>query len=305
MLSHADQDGQDPRAWSVGLTTAPPPVPAAPTYRRRPPRPGLGSDHKGTTVTYAFAWLDGHPAHEEWVGVLGLLLNVPDLSFAQLRHAVHLGITAPGRQGHHGAKLVDVARRAGTSAGTVSNVLNHPDRVTEATRTRVEKAIADLGFVRGGTIVGHTPHWRRSSFATWLFAPAVSGRYPARGGSRPVPLVGEPWPGIPVRGRNSQGRSDACWAPVAKGLTPHGLRHTHRTVMEDLGTEKVLMDDRMGHFDGSVSARYAHVTPSMRQRLTAGLTAQWEAALDARLDMHPSSPVDTLNRLLRARAELR
>jgi hypothetical protein len=75
--------------------------------------------------------------------------------------------------------------------------------------------------------------------------------------------------------------------------------------MEDLGTEKVLMDDRMGHFDGSVSARYAHVTPSMRQRLTAGLTAQWEAALDARLDMHPSSPVDTLNRLLRARAELR
>ncbi|GGU74523.1 hypothetical protein GCM10010211_45470 [Streptomyces albospinus] len=33
--------------------------------------------------------------------------------------------------------------------------------------------------------------------------------------------------------------------------------------MEDLGTEKVLMDERMGHIDGSVSARYAHVTPGM------------------------------------------
>jgi hypothetical protein len=75
--------------------------------------------------------------------------------------------------------------------------------------------------------------------------------------------------------------------------------------MEDLGTEKVLMDDRMGHFDGSVSARYAHVTPNMRMRLVAGLTAQWEAALDARLSMHPTSPVDTLNRLLRGRAASR
>lgn len=34
-------------------------------------------------------------------------------------------------------------------------------------------------------------------------------------------------------------------------------------MMEDLGTEKVHMDERMGHIDGSVSARYAHVTPGM------------------------------------------
>lgn len=183
----------------------------------------------------------------------------------------------------------------------MSNVLNHPDRVTEVTRTRVQKAIADLGFVRGGTIVGHTPHRRRSSFATWLFAPAVSASYPARGASRPVPLVGEPWPGIPVRGRNSLGRADTCWAPIAKGLTPHGLRHTHRTLMEGLGMEKVSIDDRMGHFDGSVSARYAHVTPGMRQRLVLGLTEQWEAALDDRLAMCPTSPVQVLDALLRAR----
>jgi hypothetical protein len=73
-------------------------------------------------------------------------------------------------------------------------------------------------------------------------------------------------------------------------------------MMEDLGTEKVLMDERMGHIDGSVSARYAHVTPGMRQRLKLGLTEQWESALDARLALSPASPVRVLNDLLRARA---
>lgn len=75
--------------------------------------------------------------------------------------------------------------------------------------------------------------------------------------------------------------------------------------MEDLGTEKVLMDERMGHIDGSVSARYAHVTPGMRRRLMLGLTEQWESALDARLAMCPTSPVHALNGLLRARGDAR
>ncbi|MFF6874658.1 LacI family DNA-binding transcriptional regulator [Streptomyces sp. NPDC012474] len=206
--------------------------------------------------------------------------------------------------GHQGAKLVDVARLAGVSTGTVSNVLNRPDRVAEATRVRVEKAIADLGFVRGGTVSEHAAHWRRNGFATWLFTPAASGWYPKKAPqeARPVPILGEPWPGVPARGRGATDRADACWLPIAKGLTPHGLRHTHRTMMEDLGTEKVLMDQRMGHLDGSVSARYAHVTPGMRERLMLGLTQQWEAALDARLALCPTSPVRVLNDLLRARA---
>ncbi|MBF8173519.1 LacI family DNA-binding transcriptional regulator [Streptomyces olivaceus] len=205
--------------------------------------------------------------------------------------------------GHQGAKLVDVARRAEVSTGTVSNVLNHPDRVREDTRVRVEFAITELGFIRGGATSEHAAHWRRNGFATWLFTPAVSGWYPKKAPqeARPVPILGEPWPGIPARGRGAAARADACWLPIAKGLTPHGLRHTHRTMMEDLGTEKVLMDKRMGHIDGSVSARYAHVTVGMRQRLVAGLTAQWEAALDARLAMCTTSPVRALDSLLKAR----
>jgi integrase len=219
---------------------------------------------------------------------------------------VFRGQGMPRADSQQGAKLIDVARRADVSTGTVSNVLNRPDRVTEAKRVRVEQAIADLGFIRGGAGSEHAAHWRRNGFATWLFAPAVSGWYPKKAPqqARPVPLLGEPWPGLPARGRGASERAEACWLPIAKGLTPHGLRHTHRTVMEELGTEKVLMDERMGHIDGSVSARYAHVTRSMRKRLMLGLTKQWETALGARLGLCPTSPVRVLNDLLRVRASM-
>lgn len=42
----------------------------------------------------------------------------------------------------------DVAQLAGVSMSTVSNVLNRPERVTDAKRERVEAAMRELGFVR-------------------------------------------------------------------------------------------------------------------------------------------------------------
>lgn len=42
----------------------------------------------------------------------------------------------------------DVALRAGVSVGTVSNVMNHPDKVAPSTVTRVRAAIDELGFIR-------------------------------------------------------------------------------------------------------------------------------------------------------------
>jgi LacI family transcriptional regulator len=44
--------------------------------------------------------------------------------------------------------IKDVARRAGVSVGTVSNVINRPQRVSAETRRRVEAVIAELGYVR-------------------------------------------------------------------------------------------------------------------------------------------------------------
>jgi integrase len=212
------------------------------------------------------------------------------------------GHRPPNRAGRGpGATLVDVARRAEVSPATVSAALNHPEVVHEATRDRIASAVADLGYVRGGWLGELSAHWRRTNFATWLFRPAATGWYSKKGHVlvHPVPVLGEPWPGIPVRGRNAAGRADACWVPIASGLTPHGLRHTHKTLMEELGTPGKLMDERMGHADGSVQARYSHVTAGMRRRLLEGLTGLWEAALAERRMMSPGSPVAVLDRLLR------
>jgi hypothetical protein len=98
---------------------------------------------------------------------------------------------AQGRLVSH--ELVDVARLAGVSAGTVSNVLNRPSAVPEATRHGVNDAVTQLGHVRGGA--------------------DPRGSVPRR----------------PVRGRDPSDRANACWLPLAKGLTPHGLRHGSKT----------------------------------------------------------------------------
>ena len=50
------------------------------------------------------------------------------------------------REGSTGIK--QVAAHAGVSVGTVSNVLNRPDMVSEPTRRKVLRAIEELGFVR-------------------------------------------------------------------------------------------------------------------------------------------------------------
>ncbi|MDH6111528.1 integrase [Kitasatospora sp. MAP12-15] len=209
---------------------------------------------------------------------------------------------ANGSVSRPGAKLVDVARRAGVSTGTVSNVLNRPDAVAEATRVRVVQAIADLGYVRNVASGERAAHWRRSGFGTWLFQPAATGWYPKRGEheAHPVPLVSEPWPGVPARGRGASQRAEASWLPIARGLTPHGLRHAHKTILDELKTPVKLKDERMGHEDGSVQARYSHITAEMRQELIEGLTRVWETALEARRRMSPGSPVAVLDALLRA-----
>jgi integrase len=89
--------------------------------------------------------------------------------------------------------------------------------------------------------------------------------------------------------------------PIAPGLTPHGLRHTHKTLMREAATAPKLMDERLGHEDGSVQSRYDHITAGMRQALMAALTESWEESLNARRAVSPGSPVAVLDALLRAR----
>ncbi|MGH3379511.1 MAG: LacI family DNA-binding transcriptional regulator [Actinoallomurus sp.] len=227
--------------------------------------------------------------------------------------ARHVARTAPTPCACHGKRFVfsgrgrarpvgvaAVARRAGVSAGTVSTVLNHPERVAAATRARVEAVLGEVEAEEGEG----APHWRRSGFATWVFDPAASGWFPKKAPQprRPVPVRAEPWPGVPVRGRNAQGRAEACWMPIATGLTRHGLRHAAKTLLNELRIDNKYKDEILGHLDGSVQARYSHVTEKMRTELIDALTEEWEAALDARLELCPTSPVRVLDELLSARS---
>jgi LacI family transcriptional regulator len=59
-----------------------------------------------------------------------------------------LGQDVPVVKRSPAVSIRDVAERAGVALGTVSNVLNRPQKVAEPTRKRVLAAIDELGFVR-------------------------------------------------------------------------------------------------------------------------------------------------------------
>lgn len=85
-------------------------------------------------------------------------------------------------------------------------------------------------------------HYRRSNYARRIFRPACDGRYePA--GAKPAKIVivdATIAPGIPTA-------LLACWLPVKPGLTPHGLRHSHKTWMTEDGIPEILAERRLGH----------------------------------------------------------
>ncbi len=92
----------------------------------------------------------------------------------------------------------------------------------------------------------------------------------------------------------------ASWLPLRPGLTPHGLRHGHQTWLDDLGVRYVLQSERMGHEVPGMRGVYSHITPGMREALTAGLQELWETSLRARARIAAFSPLGVLDALLGA-----
>src|SRR5207302_1832722 len=87
-------------------------------------------------------------------------------------------------------------------------------------------------------------------------------------------------------------------APVKDGLTPHGLRHSHKTWMAEDGIPEILAEQRLGHDVPGMRGLYAHVSPRMRDDLIAALQARWEKSLRERASIDPRSPVLLLDNLL-------
>jgi hypothetical protein len=107
---------------------------------------------------------------------------------------------------------------------------------------------------------------------------------------------------VPPRGRGIRaipaGTSLACWLPIRPGLTPHGLRHSHKTWMAEEGTPEILAEQRLGHLVPGMRGLYAHASGRMRDELKDALQARWEDSLAARAALDPHSPVPLLDQLL-------
>ncbi|WP_376766280.1 LacI family DNA-binding transcriptional regulator [Actinomadura litoris] len=97
--------------------------------------------------------------------------------------------------------MADVAKRAKVSVGTVSHVLRHPDRVATGARERVEEAILAMGYApstaapatRSGRAALAPIRVRDVGVPPCGVGLVPQGKAPQP--ARPVPLLGEPWPG--------------------------------------------------------------------------------------------------------------
>lgn len=215
-----------------------------------------------------------------------------------------------------------LSRQKQTMAGqTCSHVVWEPREDAEEGEEPCPGGVAYLWLgERGG-------HPRNSNYIRRTFDPACEGWYPKdagrKGPAKPVLVdMAAGWPGRPIRhawpaavpgepftppGGFRSGRPaldleqvwPASWLPVAPGLTPHGLRHSHQVWMDEDGTPEVLMHERLGHDMEGMKRVYRHVSPAMRAALRGALQRRWRAALEERAALDPHSPVALLDELLR------
>lgn len=128
-----------------------------------------------------------------------------------------------------------------------------------------------------------------------------------------------PWPpaepGVPFAEPIGQGRGRkrppedaalASWLPIKTGLTPHGLRHGHKTWMAEDGIPEILQAERLGHEVPGMRGVYTHVSDGMRRELVEacrGVQRRWEEALRERAGITPCSPASWLDDLLKSCGE--
>jgi integrase len=94
--------------------------------------------------------------------------------------------------------------------------------------------------------VGGAGEWlRRSNFARRIWRPACDGDR-----TREIP-------------------------PILPGAVFHGLRHHHKTILDELDVPEVIKHERMGHQMKGIQGIYSHVTDPMRRRVTAQLQRRW------------------------------
>lgn len=104
-----------------------------------------------------------------------------------------------------------------------------------------------------------------------------------------------------VRGRAPRGvvrgaKARAGVRPVLgmEGLTPHGLRHSHKVWLDEGGHPRVAVEARMGHVLQGVEGTYSHVTLNMELAIASHLQELWEASQRVVVDRREFGPYPPL-----------
>lgn len=75
------------------------------------------------------------------------------------------------------------------------------------------------------------------------------------------------------------GRAGGAAGALLPGARFHDLRHTHTTMLAELGVPETLRDDRLGRHQPGVRSIYTHATPAMRAAMLAEVQARWTQAV--------------------------
>lgn len=62
-----------------------------------------------------------------------------------------------------------------------------------------------------------------------------------------------------------------CAASGVKKIRVHGIRHSHISLLVDMGCSAVAIADRVGHESIDITYRYAHVFPSTQKEVAEKL----------------------------------
>lgn len=157
-----------------------------------------------------------------------------------------------------------------------------------------------------GIAARSVPLTTRQGTGPQLLAPHPEGPRSGQWAAHTGDLAGEVLQGIhkttavtvPLQGRGASVRATASWLPIEPDLTMHGLRHSHKTWLDDDRVVDKLKDERMGHIDTRIQAHYSHVSEDARNHLLKCLTNRWRGSLREFLAMREWSPVPVLHEVL-------
>lgn len=81
-----------------------------------------------------------------------------------------------------------------------------------------------------------------------------------------------------------------------EGMTPHGLRHGHKTALDEHGHPRVAVEERMGHELPGVEGTYSHATLPMERKIAETLQSDWENSLRPDFSHRGYGPVPALEK---------